>query len=73
MSVTIPDAKTIVHDFLDKHELPYTRLSGKTVDFTDLARMRKIFIRIHGWLPNPIWAELKQLAQENDFCVEARK
>ena len=68
--MTIPQAKKIAKEFLDNNKLPYTKLSGKMVGFVDLARSSRIFIRVHGWKPNPKWAELKSLAKQNGFRVE---
>lgn len=69
--ITIVAAKKITKKFLEENNLQYTKLTGKTVDFTDLARVRIIFVKVHGWKPDPQWAELKQLAIDNGFRVEA--
>jgi hypothetical protein len=42
-----------------------------SIDFTDLARDRQVFVMVHGWKPSPLWNELKNLAHSNGFCVEA--
>lgn len=62
--------KKIVKAFLDEHNLPYTKLTGRMVDFTDLLRSRGLFIKIHGWQGNPLWTQLEQLAKEHGFRVE---
>lgn len=69
--ITKGKAKGLVSAFLDEHGLQYARLSAKTVGFADLARGEAIFVCVHGWTPSPKWSELKQLARENGFFVEA--
>jgi hypothetical protein len=50
--------------------IPFTKLTAKTVDFTDLAREKVIFVKIHGWEPCPALIGIKQLAKECGFRVE---
>ena len=63
-------AKRIIQNALDELRLPYTKLTAKTISFIDLARDKCIFVRIHGWQPNPAWKTLKQLAHKNGFRIE---
>jgi hypothetical protein len=62
--------KQIIKMELDKRGLPYTKLTARKVDFTDLARASCIFVKIHGWQPNPAWDELKAIAVANGFRIE---
>ena len=66
----INEAKRIVKRWLLENNFN-NRVSGKTIDFADLTRRECIFIKIHDWVGNPIWKELKELAHNNGFCVEA--
>jgi len=52
--------------------LPFTKLSARTVGFSDLGRGSRIFVQIHGWQPNPVWAELEGFARRNGFSIEAK-
>jgi len=63
-------AKQIIADKLAELNIPYTKLTAKTVGFSDLARSSCIFVKIHGWKPNPAFSELKSLAVANGFRVE---
>ena len=65
------EAKKIIKQALEERNLPYDKLTAETMDFTDLARSQCIFVKIHGWKPNPLWAELKQIASYHDFRVIA--
>ena len=50
--------------------MPFTKLTARTVNFTDLARASCIFVKIHGWQPNPVWVELKRIAVAHGFHIE---
>ena len=67
--ITIAKAKKVIKAVLDKHDLPYTKLTGRTVGFADLARTTCIFVTVHGWRPSPMWSELEKAAFEHGFCV----
>ena len=64
-------AKLIIKSKLDELKLPYDRLTARSIDFTDLARDKCIFVKIHGWKPNPAWKELETLAINNNFRIES--
>ncbi len=68
--LTPSQAKKIIKFELDRRELPYTKLTAKTISFSDLARADCIFVKIHGWQPNPIWDELKATAIARGFRIE---
>ena len=68
--MTTNQAKKIIKAELDKRNLPYTKLTAKTVHFSDLARCSYIFVKIHDWKPSPAWRELEQVACDNGFCIE---
>jgi hypothetical protein len=64
------EAKKIIKAELEKRSLPFTKLTSKTIDFTDLAREARVFIKIWGWQPNPAMKEIKEFATSKGFCVE---
>lgn len=69
--MTTNEAKKLVKGYLDEHNLPYLKLTAKTINFSDLARRNCIFVTVHGWQPGPAWADLKAFAAGHDFCVQA--
>jgi len=64
------EAKKLLKDYLDTHHIPYTSLTAKTVNFTDLARGKGVFVTIKGFSPNPVAREIKDFARQNNFCVD---
>jgi len=69
--MTTSQAKTIIKQAIESRGLQFAKLTAKTVDFTDLARCSRIFVKVHGWQPNPAWSDLQAIAKTNGFCVEA--
>ncbi len=69
--MTPAQAKKIIAAELQARYLPYTKLTARTIDFSDLARASCIFVTIHGWQPNPQWEELRKVAVANGFRIEA--
>jgi len=59
--MTPNEAKQILKKILDEKEMPYTKLTSRRVNFSDLARGEAIFVRIHGWTVTPKWHEIKIL------------
>jgi hypothetical protein len=64
-------AKKIIQAELEKHNLPYEKLTARTISFSDLARASCVFVKIHGWQPNPAWEELRAVAVANGFRIES--
>jgi hypothetical protein len=62
--------KRIIAAALAEHGL-FNRLTARTIDFTDLARMKMVFVSIHDWSPSPLFTELDQIARSAGFRVEA--
>ena len=62
-------AKQIVKDFLDHYSITYTKLTGKTISFVDLARNYWVQITIHGCRGGEWMLELKDRAKDNHFGV----
>lgn len=62
--------KRIVRNWLEENRIAYSKLSGETVSFSDLARDSAVFIKIHGWTPSPKAKEIKEIAHAAGFCVE---
>jgi hypothetical protein len=52
-SLTTHAAKRLLREELERRGLrkkvSWTRLTVRTVDFTDLARARCVFVTVHGW------------------------
>ena len=73
--MTANEAKKLIKAELDALKIPYTKLTAKTVDFSDLARGACIFVTIHGWetsYQSPAWYQhLRELAVKNGFRIEA--
>lgn len=63
-------AKDIIKRELESRKLPFTKVTAKTVSFADLARDARLFVKIHGWQPNPAWNDLEAIARENGFSIE---
>ena len=64
------EMKTAVKTWLAQKGLDH-KVTARTIDFTDLARASKVFVKVHGWKPDQSWLELETLAKKNGFCVEA--
>jgi len=69
--MTPRQAKQLVRDRLEALGLQYSRLTARTVDFSDLARCSRVVVTVHGWQPNPAWRDLQALASDNGFYIEA--
>ena len=69
--VTPNEAKRIIKSELDRRNLPYTKLTARTIGFSDLARASCIFVRIHGWHPAPAWDDIRAVAVTNGFRIES--
>lgn len=70
MKITLNNAKKIIARALEERQLSFTKLTARTINFSDLARGDCVFVAIHGWQPNPAWDDLKTLAKSNGFCIE---
>lgn len=71
------EAKRDVKEKLAKLGVPYQKLTAKTWDFTDLARMRTPFVTIHGARYAETGIELKALIMadvpkpsEGGYCLD---
>jgi hypothetical protein len=71
ISIAPHRAKVIVKQFLDDQQLPYTKLTARTIGFSDIARTNCLFVKIHGWQPNPLFDDIRQIAKDHSFRVEA--
>ncbi len=63
-------AKKTIERELTARSVPFTKLTAQTAQFTDLARTSRIFVKIHGWQPNPVWGELKRIAVAHGSHIE---
>jgi hypothetical protein len=68
-AITINKAKMFVRRELEKAGLN-NRITARTVDFTDLARCKRIFVRVHDWKPDPAYETLHKAARLLGFYVE---
>jgi len=69
--MTPRQAKQLVRDRLEAQGLQYSRLTARTVDFSDLARCSRVVVTIHGWQPSAAWRDLQAFATGHGFYVEA--
>lgn len=68
--MSLNEEKDLTREWLDQHELPYTRISARTVSFLDLARASCVFVKVHGWEPNALAGELITFVKQFGFRVE---
>mgnify|MGYP001558854388 CR=1 FL=1 len=66
---TARQATAAVKDWLSSRYLDASRVSARTVSFSDLARCSRIFVEVGNWKPNPIAKDLKEYAQIQGFHV----
>lgn len=69
-SVNIAQAKKAISNEMRRLGLPQCRLSARTIGFSDLARASMIFVRIHGWNPDPRAQDIENVARAGGFGVE---
>ena len=55
--------RTEVQKIFDKHGIK-NKFTVRTVDFTDLARGSKVFVKIKDWKPDPIFIVLEDEVRE---------
>ena len=73
MSTTITprQARKLVEQWLEEHDLSEASVDkARTVDFTDLARARRVFVTVGNWKPSPQASDLEQFARQHGFSVE---
>jgi len=68
--MTSNEAKKIIAKKLNDLNLPAYKLTANTVDFSDLAKGSKLFVKIHNWKPSPLWNDLQKTAAENGFLIQ---
>lgn len=69
--LTTSEAKSVIKAELQKRSLHFTKLTARTVSFSGFGYGSCIFVKIHGWKPDPVWADLKAIAKEQGFCIES--
>ena len=69
-AITSTQAKKLTEAKLRAEGLSGHKLSAKTVDFTDLARDKMIFVTVHNWTPNPKAECVQSFAKDAGFRVE---
>jgi len=65
--ITPSSAKKIIEQELRTRSLPFTKLTAKTVHFTDLAHASRNLCEDPRWHPNPVWSELNRLVAAQGF------
>lgn len=69
--MTPAQAKKITKEALDCRGMSHTRITAKTVSFSDLARASMIFVSVFGSTPSPCWKDVDSIARNAGFRVEA--
>ncbi len=69
--MTTNEAKKLLREYLTEFEIPFTKLTAKTVGFSDLARGDCVFVQVHGFSKWAEWVNVKCFAGHNGFCVES--
>ena len=70
MEITARKARKLLIGFLSEEGLPFTRVQARTISFLDLARSRRVFVKVYGWIPSPDWEKVREFAVANGFSVE---
>ena len=70
MEITAREARNLIIDFLSEERLPFTRVQARTISFIDLARAKRVFVKVYGWVPSPDWAKVREFAVAHEFSVE---
>jgi hypothetical protein len=62
-------AVKLIKSEIEKRKLPYTKIRGCRVSFSDRTRRDCVFVTIPWWMmpPSPEWGELETIARENGF------
>ena len=70
IEITARNARKLLVDYLSKEGLPSTRVQARTISFMDLARFKRVFVKVYGWFPSPDWEKVREFAVANGFSVE---
>jgi hypothetical protein len=73
-AITARQAARIMVRALEARGITGVTCKGRTVDFTDLARASRVFVRLHGWQTSEhgrCWDELAAIARSHNFSLEA--
>lgn len=68
--MTARQAAAAVKAELKRRGLGYTKVTGMTVDFTDLARASLVSVTVYGWKPDPVAHEIVDFGRKNKFSVD---
>ena len=71
-TVTARQATKIIKDILDREGLKYSKVSSKTVHFSDLLRRSCVFVYVDGWIIDQRGSLLLQAASDHKFVVQFR-
>lgn len=67
--MTSREAKKVVKDYMGKEGIAHGKVSGRMVNFSDLARDAAIFVKVELRDPSR-YHDLKNLAKEHGFFLE---
>lgn len=70
MEITARKARKLSIGFLSEEGLPFTRVHARTISFMELARAKRVFVKVYGWVPSPEWVKVREFAVANGFSVE---
>lgn len=75
IELTARQARKLIMDELEQLRssglsIPYDKVTAKTVDFSDLARAKCVFVTVHGWKPNRSFEYLKAFAIRHGFRLQ---
>lgn len=65
--MTADEAKKLIIDALNERSLQYTRVSASKKEFE--RNTKNPFVTIRGWMPDPRFQQIQELANQNGFCV----
>ena len=70
--MTPAQAKKTTKEALDCRGMSYTKITARTVSFSDLARGSMVFVSVFGSTPSPCWKDVDFIARNAGFRVDAR-
>jgi len=68
--ITPRKAANITKTYLAIRNIPFTKVSARTIGFSDLLRCSRIWVRVEGTIRGAFWAELDKIAHDQGFYVE---
>jgi len=69
--MTPAQAKKITKEALDCRGMAHTKITARTISFSDLARGSMVFVTVQGSQPSPCWNDVNFIARNAGFRIEA--